>query len=133
LIFLLDANFPPQLARALQNLDQEDCQYRHSPAEFGPDAADEVIFAEIKERGWFLVTLDAKMSRHPAQRRAILDAGLGVFVFTGRALPQQSFRQIAAFVLSVADEMLERAGFTDRPFIWGISDKRVFERLDQRR
>ncbi len=131
MIFLLDANFPPQLARALQDLDQEDCQFRHSPAEFGADASDEEIFAALKGRGWFLVTLDAKMSRRPAQRQAILDAGLGVFVFTGRALPQRSFRQIAAFVLSVADDMLERAGFTDRPFIWGISDKRGFERLDR--
>ncbi|HEX9729150.1 MAG TPA: hypothetical protein VGA37_11655 [Gemmatimonadales bacterium] len=131
MIFLLDANFPPQLARALQDLDQEDCQFRHSPAEFGPDAADSVIFVGIRDRGWFLVTLDARMSRHPAQRQSIHDAGLGVFVFTGRALAQRSFRQIAAFVLSVADEMLAKAGSTRPPFIWGISDKRVFERLDR--
>jgi hypothetical protein len=71
------------------------------------------------------------MSRRPAQRRAIVDAGLGVFVFTGRALAQRSFREIASFVLSVADEMIARAGSTRRAFIWGISDRRVFERLDR--
>jgi hypothetical protein len=80
LIFLLDATFPPQLARALQELDQEDCQYRHAPSEFGAAAKDETIFAGIREREWFLITLDAKMSKRPAQRQAILDAGLGVFV-----------------------------------------------------
>ena len=85
MIFLLDANFPPQLARALQALDQEDCQFLHSPDEFGAEAPDEVIFEGIKGRGWFLITLDAKMSKRPAQRQAILDAGLGVFVFMGRA------------------------------------------------
>jgi predicted nuclease of predicted toxin-antitoxin system len=130
LIFLLDANFPPQLARALQALDQEDCQFRHSPNEFGAAATDEVIFAGIKESGWFLITLDGKMSRRPAQRQAIVDSGLGVFVFTGRALAQRSFREIAAFVLSVADEIIEKASATTRPFIWGISDRRVFARLD---
>ena len=131
MIFLLDANFPPQLARALQVLDQEDCQFRHAPAEFGADAADEVIFAGLKERDWILITLDAKMSRRPAQRQAILEAGAGVFVFTGKALPQKPFREIAAFVLSVTDEVLRRAAGTERPFIWGISDKRKFERLDR--
>ena len=117
MIFLLDENFPPQLARALQALDQEDCQFRHSPAEFGAAAADEVIFAGIKDRGWFLMTLDAKMSRRPAQRQSILDAGLGVFVFTGRALAQRTFREIAAFVLSVADEIIDKANSTTTPFI----------------
>lgn len=131
MIFLLDATFPPQLARALQELDQEDCQYRHAPAEFGADAKDEVIFAGIEERDWFLVTLDAKMSRRPAQRQAILDAGLGVFAFTGSSLPQRSFREIASFVLGVTDIILKKAQSTKRPFIWGISDRRVFERLDR--
>jgi len=76
------------------------------------------------------VTLDAKMSRRPAQRQAIVDCGLGVFVFTGRALAQRSFREIAAFVLSVADSILEKARTTKPPFIWGISDRKAFDRLD---
>ena len=70
------------------------------------------------------------MARRPAQRRAILDAGLGVFVFTGTNLAQQSFREIASFVLGVADKILDKARTTKRPFIWGISDRRVFDRLD---
>lgn len=130
MIFLLDANFPPHLARALQALDQEDCQFKHSPEEFGADASDETIFQEIRDRGWLLITLDAKMARRPAQRRAILDAGLGVFVFTGTSLAQRSFREIASFVLGVADAILDKARTTKRPFIWGISDRKVFGRLD---
>ncbi len=131
MIFLLDATFPPQLGRALQELDQEDCQYRHAPAEFGAAATDEAIFAAIRERDWFLITLDAKMSKHPAQRQAILDAGLGVFVFTGSSLAQRSFREIVAFVIGVTDTILDKAQTTKRPFIWGISDRRVFARLDR--
>jgi hypothetical protein len=132
LIFLLDEHFPPQLAQALQALDQEDCQYRHSPSEFGKGAKDEVIYAGIQERGWFLVTLDKKMTRNPAQRQAMLDAGLGVFVFTGSSLGQRPFRAIVSVVLGVTDDILRIAGTTPRPFIWGISDQRKFNRLDQR-
>src|SRR2546425_4831741 len=83
-----------------------------------------------KERGWFLVTLDAGMSKRPAQREAIIESGIGAFVFRGRSLPQRSFRKIAAFVLDVSDDIIERAAGTTRPFIWGISDRKVFERLD---
>jgi predicted nuclease of predicted toxin-antitoxin system len=131
LIFLLDATFPPQLGRALQELDQEGCYFRHATSEFGEGAKDEVIFAGIQERDWFLITLDAKMSKRPAQRQAIIDARLGVFVFTGSSLAQRSFREIASFVLGVADSILDLARTTKRPFIWGISDRRVFGRLDQ--
>ena len=133
MIFLLDATFPPQLGRALQELDLEDCQYKHATVEFGEGAKDETIVAGIRDRNWFLITLDAKMSKRPAQRQAIIDSGLGVFVFTGSSLAQRSFREIASFVLGVTDTILDKAGATTRPFIWGISDRRVFERLDQRR
>src|SRR5437016_4666071 len=64
-----------------------------------------------------------------AQRQAILDAGLGVFVFTGSSLAQRTFREIASFVLGVTDTILDNARTTKRPFIWGISDRRVFARL----
>jgi len=130
LIFLLDATFAPQLARALQELDQEDCEFRHSSIVFGQEAPDELIFKGIKERGWFLVTLDARMSKRPAQKEAIIESGIGAFVFRGTSLPQRSFRKIAAFVLDVSDDIIEKAAGTTRPFIWGISDRRVFERLD---
>lgn len=129
MIFLLDATFAPQLARALQELDQEDCEFRHSSAVFGQDAPDEVIFQGIKDRGWYLLTLDARMAKRPAQRQAIIDCGIGTFVFRGTSLPQRSFRKIAAFVLDVTDDIMNKATTTTRPFIWGISDRKVFERL----
>jgi len=128
LIFLLDNNFPPQLAKALGLLDQEDCQYRHSAAEFGADAPDETIFAGVKERGWFLVTQDAAMHRKPAQRKAILDSGIGVFVFTGRA--ERTFREVASFVLDRTGEMIEYAQRSKLPFICSIPDRGKLKRLN---
>jgi len=61
----------------------------------------------------------------------MLAAGIGVFVFTGRSLPQRTFREIAATVLAVTDGIVRKAGETERPFIWGISDQRKFDRLDE--
>ena len=70
------------------------------------------------------------MSKRPAQREAILESGIGAFVFRGSGLPERSFRKIAAFVLDVSDEIIEKASKTTKPFIWGISDHKKFERLD---
>lgn len=130
MIFVLDATFSHQLVQGLHALSQEDCEFRYAPDLFGKDASDERIFAGLKGRSCFFVTLDARITRHPAQRRAMIESGIGAFVFTGRSLAQRTFRQIAAFVLSVADEMIEKARATESPFIWGISDRGRFERLD---
>jgi hypothetical protein len=77
------------------------------------------------------LTIDFDAVYESVIKPAILDAGLGVFVFTGSSLAQRSFREIVAFVLGVTDAILDKARTTKRPFIWGISDRRVFDRLDR--
>jgi hypothetical protein len=127
--FLLDENFAPSIAKALVALSHDDVNFHHAVDEFGRGASDTLVFEGVRDRGWLLVTQDVHMARRPDQRQALLDAGLGVFVFTGRA--QRSFRQIAVAVLSVADEMVRVARRTPRPFIWGIPDRGAFKRLDR--
>ena len=131
MIFLLDGSLPPPLAQALQRFDQEDCQYRHCAEVFGAAAHDDVMLSGVQERGWFLVTHDVRLSRQPAQRQALLESGIGVFVFTGRA--ERTVREFAAFVLECAGAMIEHAAKTKPPFIWGISDQKRFNRLDRQR
>jgi hypothetical protein len=124
LILLLDATFPPKLARGLQNLtERKDCEFRHADAEFGAGASDEVLIEEARRRGWFFVTMDERITRNPAKRRALIDGDIGTFVFTGSSLPRRSFYKIASFVMGVAEEILEHAAQTRRPFIIRISDK----------
>jgi predicted nuclease of predicted toxin-antitoxin system len=129
--FVLDATFSPQLATALQALSEEDAQYKYAPTLFGADAGDMEICQGAQKLGAFLVTLDTKMTKKPQERAAMKVAGIGVFVFTGRALAQKSFREIAATVLAATDEMLEKARETKCPFLWGISDRGKFTRLDE--
>lgn len=130
--FVLDATFSPQLATALEALSQDDAHFEYAPTLFGSAASDEVIYQGVRDRDACLITLDIAMTRKPQQRAAMQEAGIGVFVFTGRTLAQRSFREIAAAVLAITDEIVARAGSTRRPFVWGISDRKKFERLDER-
>jgi hypothetical protein len=130
-IFLLDATFPPKLARALQQLtERRDCEFRYANDEFGQGASDETLIAAARSRGWFFMTLDERITRNPAKRRALMEGGMGTFVFTGSSLPRRSFYKITGFVMEAAEEILEHAARTRRPFIIGISDRRKFTRLD---
>jgi len=129
--FVLDATFSPQLATALEALSQGEAHFEYAPTLFGSAAPDELIYHGVRDRGACLITLDIAMTRKPQQRAVMKDAGIGVFVFTGRALAQQSFNGIPATVLGGADEIAARAQSTRRPFVWGISDRKKFVRLDE--
>lgn len=76
------------------------------------------------------MTLDERITRNPAKRKALLEGGIGTFVFTGSSLARRSFYKIVAFVMEVAEEILLHADRTPRPFIVGISDRGKFNRLD---
>ncbi|MFQ6045693.1 MAG: hypothetical protein ACE5PT_04940 [Gemmatimonadales bacterium] len=131
MIFLLDATFPPKLARALQELtERRDCEFRYANDEFGQGARDEILIDGARARGWFLMTMDEHITRNPAKRRALMDGRIGTFVFTGSSLPRRSFYKIVSFVMGVAEDILEHATRTRPPFIIGISDRRKFRRLD---
>lgn len=127
---MLDATFPPKLARALQDLtERRDCEFRYANDEFGEGARDEVLIDGARTRGWFLMTMDERITRNPAKRRALLDGRVGTVVFTGSSLPRRSFYKIVAFVMDVAEEIVEHAARTQPPFIIGISDRAKFSSL----
>jgi hypothetical protein len=92
---------------------------------------DDVLFKAFAARGYFLVTQDQNMSRKKHQRAAMLSLGLGAFIFTGRA--SRSNPEFALLLLQSFGEIAQRADVTTRPFIFGISDRRHFERQDSAR
>ena len=74
MIFLLDATFPPKLAHALQELtERRDCEFRYANDEFGEGAQDEVLIDGARDQGWFLMTMDERITRNPAKRRAVME------------------------------------------------------------
>ena len=120
--FLLDENFPPQVAAALQALE---LPFTHSTEHFARGITDEDLFKAIKERDWCLVTRDRRMWKNKAQRKALLEAGLGVFIHvsTTRVTPPQ----LTQMLLSRVDEMRDIARRHKLPFVMRIADRGKIE------
>jgi predicted nuclease of predicted toxin-antitoxin system len=125
LILFFDENIPPKVAASLQALGS--CEARHLVDHLPRGSSDEQIFQLLADRGWFLVTQDYRIKRNPHQRQALLQAGLGAFILTGRA--DRSKEEMMIFILECLPNISELGASTGRPFIYGISDKRRFERL----
>lgn len=125
MILFFDENVPPKVAASLQALGS--CEARHLVDHLPRGTPDEQIFQFLAERGWLLVTQDYRIKRNPHQRQALLQAGVGAFIFTGRT--DRSKEEMMIFILECLPAMGEFAANTQRPFIMGISDKRKFERL----
>jgi hypothetical protein len=77
---------------------------------------------------WFLVTQDKKIKRKKHELQALRRAGIGAFIFTGRA--ERDLDSMMMLVLKNFGEIQRLAAETARPFIFGISDKGSFDRLD---
>jgi len=88
---------------------------------------DEVLFKELSKRGWLLLTQDQRIKRNRHQREALKQAGVGAFIFTGKA--NKSPDQMTIKILQHLDEIEQLANRTPRPFIFGISDRGSIERL----
>jgi len=123
--FLLDENISPYVVESLRPLGKPVGHVVDVP-ELGRGTPDGRIIEFLGERSdWILVTQDKKMRRKKHQRQAMLDAGLGVFVLTGRA--EKSNDALVVLLLQCWPDMMKLASRTSRPFIFGISDRRKIE------
>lgn len=112
-VFFLDRNFgsktvPAALREAGIPVEVAD---DHLPR----DARDEAWLAEVGERGWYVITLDAKIRYRRLEQRAVRDHSVGLFVLvrwkgsTGATMAQALIRAIPKMLRLVAKQ--------DRPFI----------------
>lgn len=123
-----DENIPEHIVAVVRGLE-EPLGYRaiHTPEEVGKGASDEEIFKHISKQGGVLLTHDKKMHRRPHQLRAMIEAGIGVVVFTGRA--ERNLHEQAVFVLEAIPAVLELVARTVPPFVFGFSDRGVVRQL----
>ena len=119
-----DENVSDRIVRALRALEHD---VVHLLDEFERGTPDVRFLPAIGDKGWFLVTQDKRIRSRPHERRALLGAGVGAFVFTGRA--ERSTDELAILILKHLQRIKELAAKTERPFIFGISDRGKFERL----
>jgi len=116
--FLLDENFPPQVASALKALE---LPFAHSTDYVARGTADKELFKLVNEKGFYLVTRDKRMWKNKAQRQVLRDLGLGAFIHlsTTRVTPVQ----LTQMLLSRVDEMREIVQSRRRPFVMRIADR----------
>jgi PIN like domain len=94
-----------------------------------PRGTDDIaLFSRLGELSWFLVTQDKKIKRKKHELEALRRAGIGAFIFTGRA--ERDVDSMMMLVLKHFNEIQRLATETAGPFIFGISDKGSFDRLD---
>jgi predicted nuclease of predicted toxin-antitoxin system len=118
----LDENLPLKVAQALALLD---FPVTHVLDHLARGTTDEDLFAEAAKRDWVLVTRDAKMWRKKAQREALRQAGIGVFVLVSSAAHSPS--ELMAVLLKRIDEMVRLAEQTKRPFVLRVPDRGKIE------
>jgi PIN like domain len=125
LTFLFDENISQLVVDALKALGKP-VAYLTDILPRGTD--DITLFSRLAELGWFLVTQDKKIKRKKHELEALRRAGLGAFIFTGRA--ERDIDSMMMLVLRSFNEMQTLATETKRPFIFGISDRGSIDRLD---
>lgn len=116
---------PPKVAAALQALGT--CEARHLVDHLPRGTPDGEVFTFVASQQWLLVTQDLRMRRNPHQRRALLEAGIGAFILTGRT--NRSVDEMMIFLLERFPEILRTAAGTTPPFIFGVPDRGRIDRL----
>ena len=126
MILLLDENMPPRVADALHALGTVEAYH---VTKYLPRGAPDVdVFAFLQDRpDWILVTQDAMIRRRKQELAALKSAGVGAFILTGSV--DRNVESMLAFLADALDGMRKHAT-TRRPFIFSISDRKRFERID---
>jgi hypothetical protein len=125
LTFLFDENISPVVVNALKELGKP-VAYLTEILHRGAD--DLTIFTKLGELGWFLITQDKRIRRKKHELEAMRQARIGAFIFTGRA--ERDVDSLMILILKHFEEIQKLAGSTNRPFIFGISDRGSIARLD---
>jgi hypothetical protein len=94
---------------------------------FDHNAADEVWLTKAGDEGWIVLTHDKKVRRRKAQRDAIMEHGVGCFIFTYKQDLKKV--EIAALILAVLEEIETKFEHTPRPFIYTINKTGGFKRI----
>ena len=124
---LLDENLSPDFARGLKGFG---FPVSHVTFELSRGASDQEIYEFCAAHGWLLLTGDWRMHRNKVQRAAMAQAGIGVFILTGRG--KVSKDELALFLHRRFGEMLAFAEETDPPFVAGVPQKGAIRLLKSR-
>ena len=81
--FLIDENLGEPLARGMRAFGEDVVHLRN---EFPQGTSDEVMLAKLGAKGWFLITRDDRIRKHPGELAALKQHGVGAFFLAGKGL-----------------------------------------------
>ena len=117
LTFFLDENISRRIAQAMTALGH---RFEHLLDYFPQGTADVDFLPAIAAKGWILVTQDQRIRSKPHERKALMDAGVGAFIFTGRA--QKSTEEFTIELLTRLAEMVALSEpVNDNGTLYGIN------------
>lgn len=114
--FVLDENLSPQLAKALQLLDDE--VIVSYIEDFFPEGTDDTVYLPVLGTvGAFLISRDTRQRRKAAELEAYRQYRVGAFILGGKNL--QRWELVRQIVLSWP-QIKETAAKTRRPFAYRV-------------
>ena len=121
--FFFDNTTSPRLVNGLKAFGEEVVHLRER---FAQNTPDEEWIPVVGREDLFVVTHDKRLQRNPAQRKALLDAGLGVFLLTSSV---SGHCQVITMVVGRWPEIKEAAAREARPFVIQVPHKGKIKRL----
>lgn len=125
-MIFFDRSMPRRLADALKAIRPNDVLWLED--RFPPDTKDATWLEEAGREGWLVIARDKKIKSRPGERDALMEFGVGAFVFSQKHDPTvwEYFKLIGQCL----DEMERLFVETPRPFVYLISRHGVIRPFD---
>jgi predicted nuclease of predicted toxin-antitoxin system len=92
---------------------------------FAQNTPDSVWLSSVGRRGWVVITKDDRIRFRPAERRALIDHGVGCFVVLRRNATRL---QLAQILLRAWDDIVNITDTEARPFLYAVLADGTVER-----
>jgi hypothetical protein len=112
--FFIDNNLSPALAAGMQAFGED---VTHLRDQFPQDMPDIDWLQAIGKRGWVLISRDERIRRNPAERQAVREYSIGMFLLGGKKLDRC---RIIQQLVRNWPRIKDFAAKTRRPFIFRI-------------
>lgn len=122
--FLFDENLPVPAARALKEVGEP---VTHVQFEGLRGTKDVDLARHLQHHGWILVTADSKIKKRVQERAALLAAGVGAFVFSGKA--KRTGRDWLELIFRRWDDIKRYAEGNSPPYLVQVPDRGAIQRL----
>lgn len=122
--YLFDENLPVPAARALRELGEA---VTHAQFEGLRGARDTDLAAHLGARRWILVTADMRIRKRVQERAALLSAGIGVFVFSGKA--RRTGMEWLELIVRRWPDIQRYAASNTPPYLVQVPDRGAIKRL----